>query len=127
QDLRDVGGGERPHHAYLQKIHATALGLDLGHGIQEEALGATPPHQGEVCGRRSVQLELEWSRDLLSGGLELRHPLAHHRNSVVDALCDMSLRAMLVAGGREDPARRSGEGPAAAAISAGTATPVTTL
>ena len=103
----DLLGGERPHQAQLEKIHRKAVQLELGHPIQNGALRGAPADQGEVRTPRSVELELERLRDLARGGLQLDHALAHYRDPVIDAFGDMAFRVVLIAGGREDAARRS--------------------
>src|SRR5439155_14725209 len=99
QQRFDLLGRERPHQTHLEEIHREAVQLELRHPIQDGALGGAPADQGQVRAPRSVQLELEGLRDLARGGLQLAHPLAHHRDAVLDAFGDMAFWVVLIAGG----------------------------
>src|SRR5207244_12832243 len=75
-----------------------------------------PADQGQVCAAWSMYLELEGLRDLTGGRLQLGHPLAHHRDPVLDTFGDVAFRVMLIARGREDAACRPRERARADAI-----------
>src|SRR2546425_1569122 len=58
QDGRHGIGGEGAHQADLQEVDRATVILELGHGVEDGALGGAPRHQRQVGMARTVQGEL---------------------------------------------------------------------
>src|SRR2546428_7199692 len=98
EDRADGFRGERPHEPALQEVDLLPLRLEVPQRVEDRALRRAPGEDGEVGAFRPVQEVLLLLRHRLLQQLQLVHALVHHRDAHLDALGDVTIGVVLVAG-----------------------------